>query len=153
MFTGNVYSLDVVPHEHYVSNGVVVHNSGIFFSLLHRCFEHIYKYAPADLPEALCARRCPVTAALQFIRHDCLEHVGLYDGSFLLGWEDVDYCIRTFQAGGECVYQGAVRAYHHEFFTRGRPSPKIADWQNRSWLYLVEKYKHTSFAEFCPSLT
>lgn len=71
----------------------LIQHAGIFFSLLHRCFDHWYKYAPADLPEALRPRRCPVTGALQFIRHECLSDVGLYDEEFRMGWEDVDYCV------------------------------------------------------------
>ena len=132
-------------------SGLIQH-AGIFFSLLHRCFDHIYKFAPADLPEAQFARACPVTGALQFIRHETLAHVGLYDERFHLGWEDVDYCIRTFMAGGECVMQPKVRAYHHESMFRGRPSPKVEDWQNRSWLYFMEKYRRQSFAQWVPSL-
>lgn len=130
----------------------LIQHAGIFFSLLHRCFEHIYKYAPYNLPEAQKARACPVTGALQFIRHATLVEVGVYDEEFRLGWEDVDYCIRTFLAGGECVYTPDARAYHLESLFRGRPSPKVADWQSRSWLYFVEKYKRQSFAQFVPSV-
>lgn len=130
----------------------LIQHAGIFFSLLHRAFDHRFKYGPGDLPEAQDAYRCPVTGALQLIRHKTLIEVGLYDEGFRLGWEDVDYCIRVFQAGGECVYQPTVRAYHYESMFRGRPSPKVADWQRRSWIYFTEKYKRTSFAEWVPSL-
>jgi GT2 family glycosyltransferase len=132
-------------------NGLIQH-AGIFFSLLHRCFEHIYKYAPADLPEAQAARTCPVTGALQLIRHDCLEAIGLYDENFRLGWEDVDYCLRAFMAGGNCVMQPKVRAFHYESMFRGRPSAKVSDWQARSWMYFLHKYANVSFAEYVPSL-
>jgi GT2 family glycosyltransferase len=130
----------------------LIQHAGVFFSLLHRCFDHRYKYAPLDLPEALVAESCPVTGALQFIRNDCLQIVGLYDEGFRLGWEDVDYCLRVFMAGGECVYEPTVRAFHYESMFRGRPSPKIQDWQAHSWLYLVQKYKTTSFALWVPGL-
>lgn len=132
-------------------SGLIQH-AGIFFSLLHRSFGHIYQYAPQDLPEAGYARRCPVTGALQFIRHATLEKVGLYDEEFRMGFEDVDYCIRVFLAGGECVYQPRVRAYHYESMFRGQPSPKLAEWQANSWWYFMQKYKATNFAEWVPSL-
>lgn len=132
-------------------NGLIQH-AGVFFSLLHRCFGHIFQFAPADLPEAQFARRCPVTGALQFIRHSTLAQIGVYDERFQMGYEDVDYCIRAFLAGGECVMQPTVRAYHHESLFRGRPSEKIADWQRRSWIAFVEKYRTQSFAEWVPSL-
>lgn len=132
-------------------NGLIQHG-GVFFSLLHRCFEHIYKFAPHDLPEAQKARRCPVTGALQFIRHSTLTEIGLYDEKFKLGWEDVDYCIRAFLGGVDCVYEPKVRAYHFESMFRGDASEKIAGWQNESWAYFMHKYRKQSFADFVPSL-
>ena len=51
-------------------------------STTRRCIasgRHRYAFGPADLPEALQPCRCPVTGALQLIRHECLAEVGLYD--------------------------------------------------------------------------
>jgi GT2 family glycosyltransferase len=131
-------------------NGLIQH-AGIFFSLLHRCFDHRFRYAPADLPEAQRAFRCPVTGALQFIRHQALTSIGLYDENFMLGWEDVSYSIEVFKAGGDSIYQPKVRAFHHESMFRRRPSPKLADWQARSWIYFMQKHKHDNFAEYLPT--
>lgn len=142
-YTGDVYSLDVPPYHHYVSGGVVVHNS-----LLHRDFDHIFRYAPADLPEALYARTCPVTGALQFIRNECLREVGVYDPEFRMAWEDVDYCLRVFASGRSCVYQPAVRAIHHESLFRGKPSPKVQEWEARSKILLLRKWAHTSLTRW-----
>jgi hypothetical protein len=50
----------------------------------------------------------------------------------------------------ECVYNPRVRAWHAESMFRGRPSPKIADWQRRSWIYLAEKYRHQGFGGLVP---
>lgn len=132
-------------------NGLIQHG-GVYFSLLHRCFEHIHKYAPHDLPEAMTAKRLPVTGALQFIRHECLTEVGIYDEDFKLGWEDVDYCIRVFQSGRECVYQPHVRAFHHESFFRNRPNERVQQWTSESWQHFARKYSKVSFAEWVPSL-
>jgi GT2 family glycosyltransferase len=132
-------------------NGLIQH-AGVYFSILTRSFGHIYQYGPGDLPEALWARRCPVTAALMFIRHECMEAIGLYDEQFQMGFEDVDYCIRAFKSGRECVYQPKVLAFHHESLFRGRPSPKLADWQMRSLIYLNRKYARENFAEWVPSV-
>ena len=52
---------------------------------------------------------CPVTGAFQYIRPEVLERVGLYDPGFRMACEDVDYDLRVFQAGFECVYEPAVR--------------------------------------------
>lgn len=132
-------------------NGLIQHG-GVYFSLLHRCFEHVHKFAPHDLPEAMTAKRLPVTGALQFLRNECLAAVGIYDEDFKLGWEDVDYCIRAFQSGRECIYQPRVRAYHHESYFRARPSPKIEGWTAASWAHFCTKYQSTSFAEWVPSI-
>lgn len=130
-------------------NGLIQH-AGIYFSLLTRTFDHLYKYGPGNLPEALQPRICPVTGAFQYIHHQTLETVGLYDEQFFLGWEDVDYCVRVFLAGGECVYNPKVRGYHHEMLFRGRPSPKVQEWQAKSFMYLCMKYESQSFAEWVP---
>lgn len=130
-------------------SGLIQH-AGIYFSLLTLSFDHRFKYGPGNLPEALEKTVCPVTAAFQFIRHDTLTDVGVYDENFRMGWEDVDYSIRVFLAGKRCVYNPNVRGYHHEMMFRGRPSEKIRDWQNKSFIYLMVKYEKQSFAEFVP---
>lgn len=132
-------------------NGTIQHG-GVYFSILHRCFEHSYKHGPHDLPEANVPRVVPVTGALQFIRHSTLTTVGLYDERFRLGWEDVDFGIRAWLAGIESVYNPAIVALHHESFFRSDPSPKVREWTAQSWAYFVQKYAHQSFAEFVPAV-
>lgn len=132
-------------------SGLIQHG-GVYFSLLHRCFEHLYKFAPHDLPEAGEARVVPVTGALQFIRCECLEEVGTYDELFRMGWEDVDYCIRAWQSSRAVVYNPHVRAFHHESAFRGRKSDKLEQWQALSWAYFCKKWATTNFSEFIPSV-
>lgn len=132
-------------------NGTLQHG-GVMFSHLHRVFEHRYRYAPHDLPEALVACEAPVTGALQFIRYDCLAEVGLYDERYRMGWEDVDYCIRTWQAGRACIYEPAIRAIHHESFFRGEQTEKLQRWTAESWFAFCDKYRDQSFAAFVPSI-
>lgn len=134
-------------------NGLIQHG-GIYFSFLSRDFGHRFQYGPGNLPEAQSAAVCPVTGALQFIRHSTLEKVGLYDDSFKLGWEDVDYCVRTWLHGLSCVYQPGVRAIHHEsyFRGRGRANKRITEWTEYSWMRFCGKYADVSFAEFVPNM-
>lgn len=132
-------------------NGLIQH-AGIYFSLLSREFDHRFRFGPGDLPEAQVATMCPVTGALQFIRHECLEEVGIYDENFRLGWEDVDYNVRVWLSGRECVYQPGIRAIHHESFFRGRPDEKIERWTAESWAYFCGKYRDQSFASFVPDV-
>ena len=74
------------------------------------------------------ARRCPVTGALQLIRHETLEQIGLYDEAFRMGYEDVDYCLRVFDAGLECIYEPPPSRVHHESVFRGASDAKIERW-------------------------
>ena len=132
-------------------NGLIQHG-GIYFSILTRNFNERWKYSPMNLPDAHKLYHCPVTGALQFIRHECLTTVGLYDESFYMGWEDVDYCLRVFQSGRQCIFNPDVRAWHHESLFRGRPSPKVAEWQAKSWMRLAEKWNKVSFHDLVPAL-
>jgi GT2 family glycosyltransferase len=132
-------------------NGLIQHG-GIYFSLLTREFGHRFQWGPGNLPEAQVAARCPVTGALQFIRHETLMALGPYDETFKLGWEDVDYGIRAFLSGRECIYQPGIRAVHHESAFRGRADEKILKWTEQSWLRFCGKYSDVSFAEFVPNL-
>lgn len=131
-------------------NGLIQHG-GVYFSLLSRGFDHLWKYSPENLKEALIYRTAPVTGALQFIRHECLVDVGLYDERYKMAFEDVQYCIRVFQAGHECVFNPEVRAYHHESFFRGRPNPKVEQWTYESLLLLMQDMKDVSFAGLVPA--
>lgn len=128
----------------------LIQHGGIYFSMLTRTFDHMYKYGPANLPDAYYKRVCPVTGAFQYIRHSTLETVGLYDENFWMAHEDVDYCVRVFKAGQQCLYEPKVRAYHAEAMFRGRPSPKIAEWQQKSWVYFAEKWANQSFTGMVP---
>lgn len=142
---------DVVGALLCYPNGTIQH-AGVYFSLLTRVFDHLHKHGPMNLPEALRPRACPVTAALQFIRHATLERVGLYDEEFRMGWEDVDYCLRVFLDGGQCVYSPNVRAWHRESVFRSRPSERLARWQGESFYRLMTKYADVNFASLVPAL-
>jgi GT2 family glycosyltransferase len=112
-------------------NGLLQH-AGVFFSLLTRDWLHRYVYGPSNLPEALNPTRCVVTGALQFIRWETLDQIGLYDEGYRLCYEDVDYCLRVFQAGLECIYEPSVLAIHHESYFRKKSTPTTERWTRES---------------------
>jgi GT2 family glycosyltransferase len=131
----------------------LLQHAGVMFSLLGRDFYHLFQYGPADLPEALVPCRCPVTAALQLIRLETLEAVGLYDEEFRLSFEDVDYCLRVFDAGLECIYEPSVCALHHEsVFRRRDPTPKIRAWTEASARLLWRKWAAADLSQFVPEV-
>ena len=54
-----------------------------------------------------------------YIRFAALEQLGEFDERYPMGFEDVDYCLRAWEAGYEVVYEPAARLHHHESATRG----------------------------------
>jgi GT2 family glycosyltransferase len=131
-------------------NGLIQHG-GVYYSTLHRFWAHRFNYGPADLPEALVPCRCPVTGALQLIRHECLYAVGVYDESFRMGHEDVDYCLRVFASGRECIYEPAACAVHAESVFRRRKGEGQDDWERESARTLQKKYATSDLSGFRPS--
>jgi GT2 family glycosyltransferase len=135
-------------------NGCIKH-AGVFFSLRTRSFWHRCQHAPMDLPEALTPMLCPVTAALQLVRHETLESVGLYDEGFRMTYEDVDYCLRVFASGRECIYEPSAWAVHHEavFRTRAREQPPhLEGWREASRRRMFEKWNGADFSFFTPAI-
>lgn len=132
-------------------NGLIQH-AGIYFSFLTRTFDHRYRFGPMGLPEANVAACCPVTGAFQFIRHSTLRTIGTYDSEFQMAYEDVDFCLRVFDVGLECIYQPRVKAIHHESLFRGRADAKINEWQSASLRRLMEKHGRTHMGRFVPEI-
>ena len=133
-------------------NGLLEH-AGIYFSLLRRGFAHRFDLGPGELPEALVPWRCPVSGALQLIRHACLADVGLYDEAFHMGWEDVDYCLRVFAAGRECIYEPAACATNAASLFRSRTVRGQEDWERRSLEVLLRKHAGADLSAFVPAYT
>ncbi len=110
-------------------SGLIQH-AGLHYSRLYRWYDHRYRFGPSDLPEANVPSTCLVTGALQLIRHDTLQRVGLYDETFVMGYEDVDYGLRTFDAGLTCEYEPTAWAIHHETAIRGGGDERsLARWK------------------------
>lgn len=132
-------------------DGLIQH-AGIALSLLKRTWYHRYRFGPAELPEALSPSVCPVTGALQFIRWETLDAVGVYDEDFRMGYEDVDYCLRVFAADLECVYEPSACAYHLESHFRGSKSERIEKWMELSAEQLRVKWGTTDLSAFVPEV-
>ena len=132
-------------------NGLIQH-AGIFLSPLHRDWLHRFQYGPADLPEAQVTMRCPVTAALQFIRYETLVQVGLYDEGYKLCFEDLDYCLRVFEAGLECIYEPTVVATHYEKFFRGNADDKILRWTKVSTARMLQRWGDKDMSRWVPEV-
>jgi GT2 family glycosyltransferase len=52
--------------------------------------------------------------ACQIIRREVLDQIGLLDEAIFYGPEDIDFCLRTRQAGWKIWWKHDVRIIHHE---------------------------------------
>lgn len=60
-----------------------------------------------------------VTGAMQFLRTEHLDEVGLYDEDFFLAYEDFEFCYRAWNKGKKVFYDSGIYAIHSESVTRG----------------------------------
>ena len=83
-------------------------------------FDHRYRFKPADWgPADIAGPTLAATGACMYIVRGVLDQVGLFDEEYGMGYEDVDYCLRAWQAGYQVVYAPSARLHHHESITRG----------------------------------
>jgi GT2 family glycosyltransferase len=83
-------------------------------------FDHRYRFKPADWgPAGLGGPVLAVTGACMYVTRAAIEQVGLMDERYPMAYEDVDWCLRTWQAGFRVLYFPAASLYHHESVTRG----------------------------------
>lgn len=97
--------------------------------------QHRYHGRPADWPPACVAwPALAVTGACMYIRREALACVGTFDEGYLMAYEDVDLCLRTWQAGLRVLYEPAAVLRHIGSATRGQletPQERLA--QRRFW--------------------
>jgi GT2 family glycosyltransferase len=83
-------------------------------------FDHRYRFKPADWgPARLSSPALAVTGACMYVTRAVLDRVGLLDERYPMAYEDVDWCLRAWQAGFRTLYFPAATLYHHESVTRG----------------------------------
>jgi len=83
-------------------------------------FDHRYRFkppgwGPADAPSAALA----VTGACMYVRREVIERIGAFDERYAMAYEDVDWCLRAWQAGLRVLYFPSAQLVHHESVTRG----------------------------------
>ena len=64
----------------------------------------------------------------------------------------MDYCLRVFEAGVECIYEPAAVALHHESLFRGKRSAKIEALQKQSIVRLLELHGSTDMSPWTPEI-
>jgi GT2 family glycosyltransferase len=83
-------------------------------------FDHRYRfkgerYGPANAPGPVLA----ATGACMYVRRELIERIGPLDEGFPMGYEDVDYSLRAWEAGFRVLYAPEATLYHLESVTRG----------------------------------
>ena len=63
-------------------------------------FDHRYRFkrtdwGPANVVQPVLA----VTGACMYVRREVRDAIGLFDESYPMAYEDVDFCLRAWQAG------------------------------------------------------
>jgi GT2 family glycosyltransferase/glycosyltransferase involved in cell wall biosynthesis len=83
-------------------------------------FDHRYRFKPSDWgPAALPGPVLAVTGACMYVRRAAIERIGLLDERYPMAYEDVDWCLRAWEAGMRVVYFPGACLVHHESVTRG----------------------------------
>ncbi len=83
-------------------------------------FDHRYRFKPVGWgPAEQTSPALAVTGACMYVRRELIERVGPMDERYGMAYEDVDWCLRAWQAGLRVLYFPAARLVHHESSTRG----------------------------------
>jgi GT2 family glycosyltransferase/glycosyltransferase involved in cell wall biosynthesis len=83
-------------------------------------FDHRYRFkphgwGPAEAPSPALA----VTGACMYVRRETIERIGAFDERYAMAYEDVDWCLRAWQAGIRVLYFPSAQLVHYESLTRG----------------------------------
>jgi GT2 family glycosyltransferase len=83
-------------------------------------FDHRYRFKPNGWgPADQSSPALAVTGACMYVRRTVIDSVGLLDEQYPMAYEDVDWCLRAWQAGFWVLYFPAAQLVHHESVTRG----------------------------------
>jgi GT2 family glycosyltransferase/glycosyltransferase involved in cell wall biosynthesis len=83
-------------------------------------FDHRYRFKLSGWgPAGRASSALAVTGACMYVRRELIESVGLLDERYGMAYEDVDWCLRAWQAGFRVLYFPAAQLIHHESVTRG----------------------------------
>jgi GT2 family glycosyltransferase/glycosyltransferase involved in cell wall biosynthesis len=98
-------------------------------------FDHRFRFKPADHgPANVTVPALAVTGACMYVRREVIERVGPLDERYPMAYEDVDWCLRAWQAGFRVLYYPPATLEHHESATRGTSvGPREQASQDAFW--------------------
>lgn len=96
-------------------------------------------------------RNClAVTAACMLTTWSAFEKLQGFDEAFELNYNDVDYCLRLWQAGYRVVMNAQVELYHHEAMRRDGRAPYRPEELQRFQQRWKQTYPHDPFLRLPP---
>ncbi len=83
-------------------------------------FDHAHRFKPSSHPPAnVIAPYLAMTGAALYLKRTLLDAIGLLDEGYGMAYEDVDYCLRAWEAGFQVLYYPHASLTHLESKTRG----------------------------------
>ncbi len=82
-------------------------------------FDHYYRFQPSDYGPANVPNYVQAgTGACLYFKRQVMDKIGILDQDLPFAFEEVDYCLRTWEAGYRVLYFPASVLTHHESPTR-----------------------------------
>ena len=103
-------------------------------------FDHYYRFQDANYGPANVPQYClGVTGACMYIKREFMDYVGLLDEGFEFAFEDMDWCIRGWEAGYRTLYFPSAVLTHVESATRGK-NKQMSAKEKQSIKYFWSKW-------------
>src|SRR5215213_3858846 len=98
-------------------------------------FDHRYRFKPSDFGPAEVPADClAVTGAAMYLKRRALDEIGVFDEGYGMAFEDVDLCLRAWDAGYRVTYAPGSTLTHLESKTRPvEPGQRELDSQRLFW--------------------
>jgi len=123
--------------------GNVIQHAGIVQMLWGTVF-HYGVYADASDPRMNKMYKPPaVLGAMLCIERNLFDQVKGFDENYLWGYEDVDLCLKAWEAGREVLYVPEATAYHYESISVKKTKVNVHHKNNiayywKRWKYVLE---------------
>jgi GT2 family glycosyltransferase/glycosyltransferase involved in cell wall biosynthesis len=83
-------------------------------------FDHAHRFKPESHPQANVPwPYLAMTGAALYIKRELIDAIGYLDEGYGMAYEDVDYCLRAWEAGFQVLYYPYASLTHLEAKTRG----------------------------------
>jgi GT2 family glycosyltransferase len=82
-------------------------------------FDHLYRFKPSDHgPANIATQVLAMTGACLYVKREVIDVIGHLDEGCVFAFDDVDYCLRGWEAGFKTLYFPAAVLTHREGATR-----------------------------------